>query len=331
MVKALLQRVMGQPQRDGWLVVELIGKTVRLAHVRRDGGRPVVEFAERRAWDPSDPRTLERIAKEFGAGRFQCVTLLPRTDYQMLLVDAPGVPADEMKAALRWRIKDMIEYPVDEATVDMLELPVPENASRARQMYAVAARKQTVKATAERFVQGGMNLAVVDIPDIAQRNLAALYEAEGRGVAVLTIAEDGGLITVTFGGELYLSRHLDLTLQELTESDAKDEAGSGTLTLDGANVRAPLLERVLVEMQRTLDHCERLYPFFSIGRVVVGPLPEEVGLREHLAANLYLPVETMELARVLRLPKSASAWDPAERCRFLRLIGAGLRTEAKVH
>lgn len=332
MVKALLQRVMGHPQRAGWLVVELNGKTARLAHVRRDDARPVVEFAERRPWDPADPKALERIAKEFGAGAFHCVTLLPRTEYQMVLVDAPSVPADEVKAALRWRIKDMIEYPVDEATIDMLQLPVPEGASRARQMYAVAARQQTVNATAERFIKAGMNLAVVDIPETAQRNLAALYEAEGRGVAVLTIGEDGGLVTVTFGGELYLSRYLDLTLQQLTESGGSDEGGgSGTLTLDGGNVRAPLFERVLVEMQRTLDHCERQYPFFSVGRVVVGPLPEEIGLREHLAANLYLPVETMDLARVMRLPRSASAWAPAERSRFLRLIGAGLRTEAKVH
>src|SRR5687768_16775723 len=124
MFRAWLERAMGQPQSDGWLVVELNGKTVRFVHVRHDGARPVVELAERRPWDPADPKSLERIAKEFGAGRFQCVTLLPRNEYQIVLVDAPSVPADEVKAALRWRIKDMIDYPVDEATVDMLELPV---------------------------------------------------------------------------------------------------------------------------------------------------------------------------------------------------------------
>jgi MSHA biogenesis protein MshI len=333
MVKALLERVLGQETREGWLVIELQGKTVRLAHVRREGERPAVEFAERRSWDPADPKTLERTAKEFGAGRFECITLLPRTEYQILLVDAPAVPAEEMRPALRWRVKDMLEYPVDEATIDVLELPVPEGAPRARQMYAVAARQQAVKATAERFIKAGMNLTVVDIADTAQRNLAALFEADGRGVAVLTVGEEGGLITVTFRGELYVSRHLDITVQQLADSGTGAQAGaSGNLTLDvGDDVRAPLFERVLVEMQRTLDHCERLYPFFSIGRVVLGPLPEEAGLREHLAANLYLPVETMDPARVMRLPRSAAAWAPAERNRFLRLIGAGLRSEAKVH
>lgn len=333
MVKALLERFMARPQSAGWLAIELLGKTVRIAHVRRDGARPVVEFAERRPWDPADPKSLQRIAKEFGAGRFECVTLLPRAEYQIVLVDAPSVPADEVKPALRWRIKDMLEYPVDEATLDMLELPMPEGSARARQMFAVAARQQTVKGTAERLTKAGINLAVIDIPDTAQRNIAALFEKDGRGVALLTIGEEGGLITVTFGGELFVSRNLDLTLDQLVESVGAGggDARSGDLALDVGDVRAPLLERVLVEMQRTLDHCERLYPFFSIGRVVVGPLPEEVPLREHLAANLYLPVEPMDLASVMRLPRSAAAWAPPERNRFLRIIGAGLRTETKVH
>ena len=91
--------------------------------------------------------------------------------------------------------------------------------------------------------------------------------------------------------------------------------------------RSRLLDRVLVETQRSLDACERAYSFFSIGRVLLGPMPEESGLREHLAANLYIPVETMDLAKVLRLPKGSAAWTPTEATRWVQLIGAGLRSE----
>jgi MSHA biogenesis protein MshI len=332
MSTSILQRLLGRSAGRGWLVVELDGTAIRVALVRHDGGRPTVELAEKRQWDPADPKSLERIGREFGASRFACIALLAPSEYQILLVEAPAVQPDELKPALRWRIKDMLDYPVDEASVDMLELPVPGDAPQVRQMYAVATKMETVRATAERFGKAGLKLAVVDIPDTAQRNLAALFESEGRGVAALTIGEEGGLITVTFGGELYLSRRLDITARQLADSAQGGEAASpGDLLLDEGESRAPLLERVLVEMQRTLDHCERLYPFFSIGRVVLGPLPDEVGLSEHLAANLYLPVEAMDLGKVVRLPKSAAAWLPAERSRFLRLIGAGLRREEKVH
>ena len=44
---SILRRLGGKPLAQGWLVVELDGKTVRLAHVRHDGAKPVVEFAEK--------------------------------------------------------------------------------------------------------------------------------------------------------------------------------------------------------------------------------------------------------------------------------------------
>ena len=38
-------------------------------------------------------------------------------------------------------------------------------------------------------------LEVVDVPELAQRNLAHLLELEGRGLALLALDERGGLLT----------------------------------------------------------------------------------------------------------------------------------------
>jgi MSHA biogenesis protein MshI len=329
MIGSLFKRAPGRAAAPGWLAIELGKTSVRLTHVRRDGTGPVVEFAEKRDWNPAEPKSLQRIAREFDAGRFRCTTLLDPAQYQILLVEAPPVKRDELKAALRWKIKDMLDYPVDDATVDMLDLPLPGSAGQhERKMYAVAARNETLRAATERFDKAGIALAVIDIPDTAQRNLAALFEAEQRGVAALTFGEGGGLITVTFGGELYLSRRLDITAQQIVDSAAEDrEPINVDLVLKDDEGRGRVFDRVLVEMQRSLDACERAYSFFSLGRVLLGPLPEESGLREHLAANLYIPVETMDPAKVLRLPKGSAGWTPEEANRWLQLIGAGLRSE----
>lgn len=289
---------------------------MRLAYVRPAGGRPAVEFAEERAWDARDPKSLERVAREFGAKRFRCTTLLKPADYQILLVEAPAVKREELKPALRWRVKDMLDYPVDNASIDALDLPVPPNvAQRVHYMYAVAAKNETVRATVERFQKAGLALAVIDIPDTAQRNVAALYETERRGLVAVTFDAHGMLLTVNFGGELYLSRRLDITARQLVESAGED--------------RVRLLDRVLVETQRSLDHCERTYTFFAMGHMLLGPLPEEVGLREHLSSHLYLPVEPMDLDAVVQLPPAGAAWAANERANWLKVIGAGLRVEEK--
>jgi len=210
----------------------------------------------------------------------------------------------------------MLDYHVDDATIDVLDLPLPPNAAaRPAQLYAVAARNEVIRATISRLEAAGVALAVIDIPDTAQRNLALHYEAEQRGVMALSFDRHGGLITVNFSGELYLSRRLEIT--EAQFADAGEEQ------------RTRLLERVLVETQRSLDHCERSFPIFSLARVLVGPLPEGAGLREHLAAQLYLPVEPLELSEVVRLPAAAAEWSAHERAAWLKPIGAGLRIEKR--
>lgn len=317
MMREAFHRLLRRGAPPGWLVVELGERSVSLAHVVPDGGRPAVQFAEERDWDPAEPKSLERVSREFGARRFQCTTLLRPEQYHILLVEAPAVKADELKAAVRWRIKDMLDYHVDDATIDVLDVPVPAGAAqRGHYMYTVAARNDTIRATIDRFAAAGIALAVIDVPDTAQRNVAARLENDQRAVVALTFDSYGGLITVNFAGELYLSRRLDITDTQL--AGATEDA------------RARLLDRVLVETQRSLDHCERTYPFFTLGRVVVGPLLDAAGLREHLAANLYLPVETLDLAQVVRLPAPAMSWTAAQQAKWLKLIGAGLRVEKKV-
>ena len=95
------------------------------AHVTPREGRASVEFAEERTWDAAEPKSLERVAREFGAKRFQCTTLLKPQQYQILLVEAPAVKREELKSAVRWRIKDMLDYHIDDATIDVLDVPVP--------------------------------------------------------------------------------------------------------------------------------------------------------------------------------------------------------------
>jgi MSHA biogenesis protein MshI len=317
MMPAMLQRLFKRGGGSaGWLVVDLDAASVSVAHVVPSDGQPVVEFAEERDWDPADPKSLERVAREFGVKRFQCTTLLKPAEYQILLVEAPAVKPAELKAAVRWRIKDMLDYHVDDAAIDVLDVPLPASAGqRAHYMYTVAARNDTVRSTIDRFSAAGMPLAVIDIPDTAQRNIAARLETDQRGLVTLTFDAHGGLITVNFAGELYLSRRLDINLAQLAEFEGE--------------ARERLLERVVLEVQRSLDHCERTYPFFAMGRVLVGPVPIDAGLREHLAANLYLPVEPLELERVVRLPGEARGWTPVQQAKWLKLLGAGLRVETK--
>jgi hypothetical protein len=59
----------------------------------------------------------------------------------------------------------------------------------------------------------------------------------------------------------------------------------------------------------------------------VAPMAQADALVAHLAANVYLPVEAMDLAAVIDLPEEYAAALPDVRAGWFRLIGAGLRVE----
>ncbi len=115
--------------------------------MREPGQPPSVALCDFRAWESYDDKaqTLERIAADYDLARTRCTTLLDENDYALLLTEAPDVPTDELRAAVRWSIKDLIDFHVDDATVDVLSLPTDTIAGRAQAIYAVAARTDAVR------------------------------------------------------------------------------------------------------------------------------------------------------------------------------------------
>src|SRR5574340_425412 len=114
-----------------------------------------------------------RLAISLGAhGVYHFNMLLAPGEYQILLVEAPNVPADEMKTAIRWKIKDSLSYHVDNATVDVLQIPASKSGpARAPSLYAIAAANDIIQKHMALFEQAKLKLDVIDVPEMAQRNI----------------------------------------------------------------------------------------------------------------------------------------------------------------
>ncbi len=293
---------------------------IRAAHIKQiSQAKPSVEWiASYPSQKTSGDKVLEKLGKELHSNNYLCTTLLGGKEYQLLSVEAPNVPSEELKTAIRWRLKDMLDFRVDEATIDVFDVPIDKDApSRNHTMYAVAARNQLIEKRQTLFADAKIALKAIDIPDLAQRNISALLEPPGRGIAMLFFDKDGGLLTVTYGTELYLSRRIDVTLMQLSNASGDD--------------RISLFDKITLELQRSLDHFDRQFHFITLSKLMLGPLGEAAqGLQEYLGSNLYLPVDTFTLDAVLDLAKVPDLRNiDAQQCYFYTL-GAALRVEEKV-
>jgi hypothetical protein len=299
----------------GWLAVSLQPGELSFVHgYCAPGSNAIVDVCGTQVFE-GEFEGAQQAAREHDLGRYQCSTLLMPGEYQVLLVEAPNVPHAELKTAIRWRIKDLLDYHVNDATVDVLAVPSnPAGSERPQSMYAVTARNDLIEACIGRFESARIPLSVIDIQETSQRNIAALFERDDRGLAMLYIGRSEGLLTINFRQELMLARRIDVGLQDISSAS-------------GA-AREEHLQRVLLELQRTFDHFDRQYTYVPVAKLMLAPDPDETGLAEFLAGNLDMPVERVRLSAAIDFGARAEL-GPQEEWRFFHLIGAALRYESK--
>jgi MSHA biogenesis protein MshI len=303
----------GVKRAEGWMSVVRVGDRIDLAHVILPVGKtPEIRLCESFRVEGSDHDALARLAQGKGLKRYRCTALLGESQYRMAQLESPAVPAEERVQALRWRLKDMVDFPVDGAAIAVADIPT--EGARQANVFAIIAPKSVIAEKMARFHEARVPLEAIDIPEMAVRNVAALFEEPNRGLAFLHMQAGESLLTITFGGELYLSRRIEVSAQSLADADAER--------------RQQMLERLALELQRTLDNFDRQYGFISVSRLLVCSEFDTDGTVAALAQNLYLPVQPADLANVAEFNGVPELRTSERQAQSLLAIGAALRNDA---
>lgn len=290
-----------------------LGDRIDLAHVIRAAGkRPEIHLCESFRVEGAESDTLARLAHSLNLKRYRCATLLGENEYRIAQLEAPAVPSEERVQALRWRLKDMVDFPVDEAAVVVADIPV--EGGRQPQVFAVIASRPTVAGKMALFNEARVPLETIDIPEMAVRNVACLFEEANRGLAFLVMSAGESLLTITFGGELYLSRHIEVSSQVIADADGER--------------RQQIVERLTLELQRTFDNFDRQYGFIPVSRLLVCSEFDCAGTVAALAENLYLPVQAADLTQVVEFNGIPELRTAERQAQCLLAIGSALRSEA---
>ena len=266
----------------------------------------------------SPAAALQRMAKHWHDLSCVYTTAVNAGNYQLLPVDAPNVPASELKAAISWIVKDMVDFSTSETTIDVLSVPHDKNTvQRNRAMYAIATRTDQMGQIQHWFEEAKLPLKVIDIPEMAQRNIASLLEPEGRAIGMISFDDKGGLLTFTGAGELFLARRIEFSMSQLASDDEQKRIG--------------LHERIALEIQRSLDHFSRQFNWMPLAKlVVVAPGEDDGGLHAYLAQNLDTQVEALDLGSILDLSLVPQLKSRMLQHHYFLALGLALRLEEKV-
>lgn len=287
---------------------------VDFAHVVRGSARPELRLLDSAPCNGGEGQALQQARRTHHLQRHRCTTWIEPGAYQAVQVAAPKVDAAELRAALRWSIKDSLDFPVEQAIVDVLPIPADGMpAGRDPLALAVAAKRDRLQDRVRAFQSAHVSLSAIDTLEAAQRNIATLFETPGRGIALLGLHDQGGLLTFSRGGELYGLRQIDVNLAALADPEQ----------------RAAVFERVGLELQRSLDGFDRQFSQVPLSRLLIAGHPASESFSNFLKDNLYLPVDVADLATVLDLgPGARSMEDVTQQHAWYVPIGLALRDDS---
>ncbi|ODS23341.1 hypothetical protein AB835_09295 [Candidatus Endobugula sertula] len=173
--------------------------------------------------------------------------VLDDEDYQLLTVESPKVPDDELREAVTWKIKDLITFPIDDVLIDVFLFP--ENNRSTKKIANVVVHRDVIQNISSFVESVGLNLLAIDVPEMSYRNYIETTEYHEKSIAVVLIKENYGKLIVVQNSHVLFSRSFSIPyngglFDNLPESE------------------------IALELQRSLDYYERQLKQIVPSRVI---------------------------------------------------------------
>ena len=224
---------------------------------------------------------LNKLVNEMGAKGYLCNLVLPAKQYQTYPIEKPKVEDNELSDAARWRVKDMLDFDLEDAVTDVYDFPTDALRGRPEQLNVVVCRTAIIKEALKLVTEANLTLESIDIVDLALRNVAArISENEQKAQALLYLRNGAGIMILVKNSELYLSRHFDFSLAAFNEPAQQDS----------------VIQHLALEIQRSFDYFES-----QMGQIppraisLIGP-DSNVPLANMLGGSISAEVVRLDLA-----------------------------------
>ncbi|NOZ53984.1 MAG: pilus assembly protein PilM [Gammaproteobacteria bacterium] len=295
---------------------------IGFADMNLSGETPILNVCEFILWQAGEynKKFLQSKAKQFGLATKPCSTVMALGDYSVLSVEAPDVPEEELRAAIRWQIKDLIDFHIDDAVIDIFDAPPSGIDGRQRSLYVVASKMSIVKAQVTALQEAEVNLVTIDVPELVLRNISRYLPEDQEGVAFVYLSKQQGLVVLTRQSTLYLARTLDIGTEFLQQADIEP------LSFD-KSAQNTQYDRLTLEVQRSIDYYDRYFTLPPLKGIVLAPMGVDIpGLVDYLALNLGLGCRVLDINEIV---DSKVPLGILQQANCLMAIGAALRQEKK--
>lgn len=235
--------------------ISVVSRGIALAIVDHTSATPRLVHAQFYPCDLTDQtRVLGQISKDHQLDSVPCNFVLNPDEYQFLQVEKPEVDKHELQSALRWHIKDLIDYHIDDVVIDYLTLPVDS-----MPLQVIATRKSTIQSRVDLLHESKCQLQSIDIAAQAARNLLDSVKEipKDTSVGILNLWDSSAKISVLLNHDIYINRVTQIGADVLTTVSVDD--------IDSQDV----VDSLAIELQRTFDYYESFSRQIPVSHLVI--------------------------------------------------------------
>ncbi len=237
-----------------------------------------------------------------------CSYVLEVGEYSLNLFDAPAVPKEEVHRAVRWLLRENINFPIEDAIIDTFELPFARAKDNGKMLYAVAIRKELISKIENLIAPTGLVLSVIDIPELVLKNVVNRHPQQLKGCAFIQLSPTYGKLILCREEQICITRSFELKLEELGQDQEQDSR---------------ILEALALEVQRSFDYINSVFRQNIPNIIILAPtgVNKEV-VQNFLKSNLGAEVYCLKMAEHFTFEKPLKEEEEAE---YLLAAGVALR------
>lgn len=216
-----------------------------------------------------------------------CIAALSPEYVSLTHMESPKVDPSEYIEAIRWQLRDKIDFDPQLAVVDYFNMPGTKQ-SISHSIYAVAVNEQVIKEKVALIKPSGLKLQQIDITELALKHFAIHLDAEDHGLAVVHLFKQQGLLQIVHNRLLVMTRRLGIGLDAF-QLNPNDE-------VDPERQKSRVMDKLVLEIQRSLDYYESHFKKAPIQSVALPPLEHRLPtLTSYISTQLALHAWTIDI------------------------------------
>jgi Tfp pilus assembly PilM family ATPase len=213
-------------------------------------------------------KCLSLVVKRLKLQDWPWVINVNRPDYQIQMMEAPNINEDEIPAAIRLKVKDFVNEPLESLLIESLLLPLKAFSGNRRMAFAVIIDRKRVMALTEMMMMLGLKLRAIDIAEQAQRNLLSIGSHSERA-AFLSMGEESSTILMCYEHQVCLQRRLEVGANNFINHSENDNDG---LLQTPSRMK---MDAMAIEIQRSFDYFESQLNLGSVGELKIAQNGED--------------------------------------------------------